>query len=682
VSVAYAADFERLAMEDAGDLVRFEPLVEIPFDLGGTDPFVPYQSPGYAAYAIRGVGGNRVLLQLDGIRQPEIMSGSGGTRTDLFDPLLLSSLEILKGTASSLYGSDAMAGVIALETRARTFGVEPSLRLRAGYDGANAGSSGLVLASGGAGAVEAWVGFAARRGRERANFGEVPENPERRGSRHGLATIAWQPRAAHRLDLTVEQFWRDERLDYDSAEGFQPALFLDLTEISFASRQERRRASLRHDWVPAAGRVEGTRMLLYRQSAQTDARSRQVGVSPLGFGGRDRTDRIEFAQTQTGFEANVTGRLEAGPGAHRWTVGLSLETATAENDFTRTDLLPLEVTQDLIGMAPSRTGRGAIFLQDEWSLGRWRLIAGLRMEHYRIRPKNTDAYVNRLNERLPEGFPPLRAVDYDLDSGAPSVAVSRRWGESLLAYARYAKGYRQPTAEEFTGLFYHGADFVVLPNAELTEESSDAWELGLKWHRPRLSAEAAVFLTDYENFFQTVDTGARLDPDDPLSLWVQQVRNVGAARVRGFEAALRYELLPVGHAGGSLRLNATIGQAWGRNLTLDAPLASVSPLKAVVALSWESRDGRGGLDLSVTHRARHHAPPDEAAFVPAASTVVELSGAWRVTERVRVQATVRNLFDARYHLWSHSNQGIHFPDDPDRATLPGRHVSVAVECRF
>lgn len=677
-------DLDRLAVADAADLLRFEPLVDLPFDVGGSDAFVPYQSPGYSAYSIRGMDGNRVLLQIDGIRQAPVMSFSGGTRTDLFDPWLLSSLEILKGTASSLYGSDALGGVVALSTRAA---VPPgTTRIDAGarHNQTNDELALLGIVSAASGDWAGRLGHVSREASERQNYGDTPENPESMRSRHSIGTVSWMPSNRHHLHFTAEVFHRESSYQLDSAEGFQPQLLLNLTELSFAAEEERRRASVDYTWSPKSGFVEEGRLLFYVQDSATDALSRQVGVPPVSFlPGRDRTDNITFDQTQLGVESGITVGWESGAWEHRLTTGLSLESAAAENDFIRTDRAPVLIVEDLIGMAPSRTWRSAVYLQDEIRWRQWGLIAGMRAEYYSIQPENSEPYVNRLNERLPPGFPELHAVDYQLTSWAPSVAVSYRWTRELMTYGRYARGYRQPTAGEFTGLFFHGAEFVILPNSDLHEEVSDAWEVGTKWFSKRVEVQVAAFTTDYDGFFETVATGERLDPGDPLSLEIQQIRNVAAARISGYEISSRWHLLPPNaDVRTRLQLIATVGQAWGENRTTGDSLASISPLKAVGGLSWEAADGKWNVLLTATYRAKHHEPPPETLFVPDASLVWDLSGSYHVTDWLLLEGGVRNLTDERYHLWANSNQGIHFADDPDRSTLPGRNFFAGVRVRF
>ncbi len=88
--------------------------------------FVTNGGIGAETVSLRGLGANRTLVLLNGRR-----AGPAGTRgaIDAFDlnvlpQSIIKSVEILKTGASSIYGSDAVAGVINLITKKTTNGIE------------------------------------------------------------------------------------------------------------------------------------------------------------------------------------------------------------------------------------------------------------------------------------------------------------------------------------------------------------------------------------------------------------------------------------------------------------------------------------------------------------------------------------------------------------------------------
>ncbi len=88
--------------------------------------------------SIRGLSGQNVLILLDGARQSFTSAHDGRF---FVDPELIGSAEILKGPASSLYGSGAVGGVLAFESvNADDFLADDEVwgaRLRAGYQSVN-----------------------------------------------------------------------------------------------------------------------------------------------------------------------------------------------------------------------------------------------------------------------------------------------------------------------------------------------------------------------------------------------------------------------------------------------------------------------------------------------------------------------------------------------------------------
>ena len=85
-------------------------------------PGVTHQSSGSRfgteGITIRGIGGNRIALELDGVPlsdQFDIGNFSNATR-DFADAGLLGQVEVMRGPASALYGGSALGGVVAMST--------------------------------------------------------------------------------------------------------------------------------------------------------------------------------------------------------------------------------------------------------------------------------------------------------------------------------------------------------------------------------------------------------------------------------------------------------------------------------------------------------------------------------------------------------------------------------------
>ena len=96
-------------IENFADLVKFEPGVYVENDVTRL---------GLNGFNIRGVGGNRVMTQIDGVQTSEQFAfGPFSVHQPGLDVDTLRSVEIVRSANSALYGSDALGGVVSLFTK-------------------------------------------------------------------------------------------------------------------------------------------------------------------------------------------------------------------------------------------------------------------------------------------------------------------------------------------------------------------------------------------------------------------------------------------------------------------------------------------------------------------------------------------------------------------------------------
>ena len=109
VSVIDAETIERRMIENVADLVKFEPGVYVETNLTRV---------GLNGFNIRGIGGNRVMTQVDGVETSEQFDfGPFNVHQFALDLDTLKTAEIVRSSGSSLYGSDALGGVVSFFTK-------------------------------------------------------------------------------------------------------------------------------------------------------------------------------------------------------------------------------------------------------------------------------------------------------------------------------------------------------------------------------------------------------------------------------------------------------------------------------------------------------------------------------------------------------------------------------------
>ena len=113
-------------------LPQFVPAVT-QFDVQNIQPG-PTSTPGASTLSLRGLGSNRNLVLIDGRRGMPV-NASGAVDTNTIPSAAIARVETITGGASSVYGADAMAGVVNFILKRDYEGVDLDLRYGATEEG-------------------------------------------------------------------------------------------------------------------------------------------------------------------------------------------------------------------------------------------------------------------------------------------------------------------------------------------------------------------------------------------------------------------------------------------------------------------------------------------------------------------------------------------------------------------
>jgi hemoglobin/transferrin/lactoferrin receptor protein len=704
---ADAEDLLRTGSNDLAGFAKYDPTVSLPFDFASGDGAFAYGQSGYGSINIRGAEGNRIAIELDGIRQPpQYVStsfdqgsgdGAGGVGRDYFDPAMFDLVEVLKGGASALYGSDALGGVVAFSTpdpESLLKGRDAGGLLRAQYFSANesiAGQAGGALRQGDTAVM---LLYAARHGEETANNGTTPPNPADFTSHSGLVKVE-HVLGDHVFRLALEAFERDAFSDVRSAVASDFPVFTD--HVWNDQILDRQRASLKWQWTPQGTWFDQLDSHFYWQHAgslsRSDSASKPIEIlgTPIPGTERTRLQRITFDTAIHGLSSIL--RRDFGSEEtmlHRVMAGIDLSQEAASNRFTRVDS-GAAGSPDRTSFAPTDTARAGFFLQDEMQVARrWFITPGLRLDWQRITPDPNQAYLDRLASLGRFGQEP--PADYENFSVSPRLNLAWKPVDAIQWYGSYARGVRNPTAEELSMIFDHPASggnpagTLTVPNPSLEEEQSDAFELGFKAEGSAGRFQSSVFYTRYRDFIENgVPTGL-LDADGRE---IVTTVNRGEAEIYGFELG---GMLEAGHflpQAEGWQLGLATGQSRGTNLTDQVPLNSVEPWKTAGFIGYEDPGGRFGGRLTGIYTAAVDRVDDSTNqgtfFRPPAWFTLDLAAWWQPTESVAIHAGINNLFDEKYWAWGSVRRGNgHLGGDAttDRTTAPGRNFTLSLTKTF
>ena len=683
VTVVDQARIEALQAGDVQELVRYEPGLVV-----RNDPF----RFGLDTISIRGLGGNRVAVEVDGIPAAGgfAVGSHGDTGRAFVDPAFLQRVEFLRGPASSLYGSDAIGGIVAMTTLApadvlRDGGQRVAVRTAAGYTGDDAGWHASALAAGELGSGEWLLGYVRRTGHEvETATDEVEPDPRDYTSDAVLAKYVMPGLGGGALTLTFEGNEVRQTTSVDAFLGV--GRFPNTILLEGDDRLVRQRLGVQQAFDAAGWWFDSADARLYWQATRTDQDTYEVrrAVPP-------RTPAVEidrsfkFDESTLGFEFVARQGFDTARTTHALVYGVEATRSKLEElrEGAQTSLATGDVTHTIAGevfpmrdLPLSDVTEIGVFAQDDIRLGAtgWSLAPGLRLDYYRLDPTADRIYREDNPTHAPVGVENL--------SFAPKLGVTWRVTEAVSAFAQYARGFRSPPPEDVNiGLDFPLFKVRALPNPDLDPESSDGYEVGVRVTGGAVGLTASAFRTDYDEFIESkVNLG--IDPVTGYTLF--QSRNVAEARIEGFEMTATLE---AGELVSSLRgWSARLAGSWtrGEDRTRDQPLNSIDPPRAVLGARYESATQLWATELVLTavEAKTDVAPAQPEAYRTDGYATLDLLGQWRVTERLRLDVGLFNLTDTEYVEWADVRGRAN--DDPlvPYYTRPGFNASATLRYDF
>lgn len=679
VSVIDAETIDRRLMQNTADLIKFEPGVYIESNLARV---------GLNGFNIRGIGGNRVMTLVDGVETAEQFDfGPFNMHQIPFDLDTLKSAEIVRSAGSSLYGSDALGGVVSLFTKDpgdylgdRAFHVGG----KALFDGRAADSTGNIVFAGGRRRLQASLFGSYASGHELANRGErdTPDasrtapNPQDRRSGQVLGKVVASFSPTNVLRGGVEVADSEVETDAFSSRGRTVAgpTVTDVTDITSSDTLQRTRVSVEHrldsvlglqqvSWSAYAqdsdvGQVvDEVRTTTGAGPAVTLLRSGTMDYEQQGYGGTVQARRLFAASGSRALLFTFGGAykhnafdmlrdrldLNAATGAVVPNTGLILPTKY----FPKSDVSEI-----------------GTYVQAEWRVGRLTLVPGIRYDRFSMDADQQDrVFLDSLS--------PVPA-DFDADSVSSRVGAAVRVTDALTLHAQYAGGFRAPPYSAINSGFTNLAGgYTSLPNPDLQAETSDNVEFGVRAAIGRASVGATGFVNFYDGFIEQVQLGV----NPATGLLEFQNRNIAEVTIRGVELRGDVRLT------NDLRLRGAYARIRGDNVTgpADVPLDSVAPDQGVLGLEYVASSRRWGGEAIVRAVAGQALDrvATATAFRPSAYGVFDLVG-WTSIRRVTLRGGVLNLTDAKYFEWSNVRGRSATDATIDRYSSPGISGIVSV----
>lgn len=704
-TVVTAEDLERRNVTEMGGIVRYLPLISAPAAASGSGSV--WDGSGNTGYNIRGLEGNRVSLELDGISLPDAAPKPDGntlnafaTGRDYFDPETFREVRIDSGTTAASGANPGLGGGVAFITKSPEdyLGEGKDHYVAYKYGRATADRSNAHTLTGAAriGAnLQGLAVYVHRDGEQTDSRGTTPVNPDDWHSNALLSKLVWTLPGEQKLDLTVDMFERKNKRDLRSkVSTYYP------TGVQQDSTTKRTRVSLGHDVVlKDVALFDRLTSKVYLQNAKTDDKTQ--GLYTFGSPAQRSID-TSFKNDSIGLTSEAFKQLNAD---NALLYGVQLEQLKTRRPW-REDRVIVATGQHQVTnknrMADMDTSKLALYVRDDLSFNlagkKAVLTPGLRADYRKNEPKNLQTYAIAVPNAVKE-------VREESDTYfTPSLSLSVEVLPQMNAYATFTRGTRLPTAAERTGTYDSfsytgtGQGYAVLGNANLRKETSKAYELGLKGDVTRgLSMHASVYQTEYTDMVDYV-----MQKDDPVNYptitrGLFRPENIGNARTWGAELTLRAELGAWAPAMQGYHVDLATGVAKGRSFNTQTGesggLNSVAPAKSALTFGYNHANELFGLALTAVHAGAKQAPENlligdaGPLFTVPSYTIFDLSTYWNVHKNAKIVVGVYNLTDRKYWDYAASRSLAAGTTAANRAEIeryakPGRNVAASVSVNF
>ncbi|HMA43529.1 MAG TPA: TonB-dependent receptor [Gemmatimonadales bacterium] len=556
---------------------------------------------------IRGLTGARVLVLGDGNRLEDYSwSDEDGPSVET---RLADRVEVIRGPASVLYGSDALGGVVNVIPE-DVPDAHDRLPLRGGVDAylaTNNHELGSALhAAGATGGVGFRAGLVGR-------HSEALHTPAAELENTGFTALSGEAAVGTQGD------WGKATARFTHYGGEFHLLEADTASLPPPP--------------PAGGKEAGPVRKL------ADDRLQLGGTFPAGrlrLEAKGQWQRHWLAETvegdtaEKGFDLllNTTSLdLLAHHGAGRRVSGTVGTSAYYQSSATR-GAEPL--------VPGARAAGAAAFAFEQLTLGdRWSALAGARVDLRRLdADSNADLGVGSQRR------------NYTAWSGDVGLVFRPAAGLALAANA--GRAWRAPTLFElFTNGPHPGEARFEIGQASLVPEAGLNFDLSVRWQAERVRGEVAGFSNTIDHYIHITPTGTKTCPDPAVVCAPQDSLSVyryaqADARLVGGEASLEVAV------GSAIALSARVDYVRGERRDNREPLPQIPPLRAKLGAEWHHGTGGAGLDVDLVARQTRLSSFDQGT---AGYGLLDLFGSVRPRlgpRDFRLELQVKNALNTRY----------------------------------
>ncbi|MGE8659489.1 MAG: TonB-dependent receptor domain-containing protein [Achromobacter sp.] len=642
-----AEDLKKIGGNNFGTIMRYQPLISASgVNNGSRNGKSGFDRGGYSSYNIRGLDGNRVALDVNGIPLPDatgrsyaVSSGEDtfGIGRDYIDPYLYGQVNIASGSARQNTVKNVVGGSVSFISKSPDAYLTDDKSSYLDYTGEfdtadHAWHNGMTTAFGN-GSARALFAYSRRDGRQtQNNSGTLDTYPMRWNSDAALINGVIDTGSSGRIIGTLDFYRKSSRESapmYKKLNSRAPHESI-VGENRQKNATQRDSISLAHVFTPRNSKLIDTMesKVFYQQTRVGDdtVSSQDIVTSSWSRSSAMETDNpLENVSTFSNLKTRTFG-LQS-----EITKDYGVQTLNYGVNFSMTEFSrPFEqVGADYPNFQPqgnNKTYDTNVWLGDTVALGAFSVMPGLKYSWHKIKPQGFEAPSddNALGGLTLAEINQIHGKTFTDGKLLPSLTVMYAFNQGFHAYLQYKRGVSYPTSSQIAGIWLHPrigrASPAMIGNSDLKSETSNQFELGVTGNAARgLTVRGNVFYNSYDNFIynrkyalRDYQTGApkpgvesllaRL-PASISSLTIAENRD--KAYIYGAEVVTRIDYGALFGAAHGLSSTFAVGYNQGKSKSSYSgdgwvDLDSVLPVKAIASLAWDDPQNRYGASITAT----------------------------------------------------------------------------------
>ncbi len=630
-------------------------------------------SPGVSFSRAGGLGGQLSMrgfnsndLKIPLLLNGERLRGRSTLEYNTIDPSRVEKIEIIRGPAAAIYGSEAMAGMVNIVTKkvkpnfSEEFTMKPIVQ-NVSYDSVNNGYGTRVEVEGSGQGIDMLLGASYKTAGDYDTPKGKALNSEYE-TKHLDGSLGYSFDDDTRFGLNFKL--SDTETHRAGGLGSAPGMYADLTKRVYLSERpiKERYIGMTYETKPDIEGIAKIDTSVYRRTLWTDVvtttypnatSKREVHryvQGPLMYGGK--IVAISDPIKDTIFTAGADFYLQEWEGADQEIKGTGTVASVARKKVES------DSTQNNFG-----TFLLAEHLPNEWLI----LSANVRYDYYKTENDADVITIPALTQKIQEN---KSKTDDVVTYAFGTVIKPKDW---LNFTANYSTAYRTPTVNEMFGYGVYGTGYI-LPNPEIKSEKSKTIDLSARLIFEDLLASATVYQSDYKDMISWENVSY-------LGTTSRQRINIGKATVEGLELDLKYAI----NNNYTLTWNGAFTKGTDTT-TVDKPLKYIAPFVSNLGLRYDGdlyyvsgnvkySKAKTRIDTTVERETDGYVVYDVYAGV-------ELKKFLPQFDKTTLRLGIENIFDKAYVDATTYESITSYQSLSNPLLEPGRNFKISLTTRF